>query len=71
MKNKHRWYERLFFALLLAEKRWFRLVGWLLLLLIVIQGLLMIDSIRKALALAERLEGEPVKFIKNLDRDGL
>ncbi len=42
-----------------------------MLLLIIVQGLFLIDSVRNALALAERLEGEPVKFIKNLDGDGL
>ncbi|NLW45950.1 MAG: hypothetical protein GXY86_01220 [Firmicutes bacterium] len=65
-KSALHWYEKLFYRLIIGERKCFKLIIYLTLLLIIGQGLLTNPFIRKYLVLVERYEGEPVKFYKSL-----
>lgn len=65
-KSSFRWYEKLFYRLIVRERKCFKLIIYLTLLLIICQALLTNASIRKYIVLVEKYEGEPVKFYKSL-----
>lgn len=65
-KVSYRWYEKLFYRLIVRERSCLKLVLFLILLLILCQGLLTNAYIRKHLVLVEKYEGTPVKFYKSL-----
>lgn len=70
-KSAYRWYEKLFYRLLVRERSCFRLVIYLILLLFLCQGLLTFPFIRKHLLLVEKYEGNPVKFYKSFKGEDL
>lgn len=65
-KSSYRWYEKLFYRLIVRERSCIKLVFFLTLLLILCQGLLTNAYIRKHMVLVEKYEGAPVKFYKSL-----
>lgn len=65
-KSSYRWYEKLFYRLILRERSCVKLVIFLTLLLILCQALLTNAFVRKYLVLVEKYEGTPVKFYKSL-----
>lgn len=65
-KSSYRWYEKLFYRLVLKERFCFKLVILLTILLVICQGILTIPFVRKRLLLVEKYEGDPVKFYKSL-----
>lgn len=65
-KSTFHWYEKLFYRLIIRERKCFKLIIYLTLLLIICQALLTKAFIRKHLVLVERYEGDPVKFYKSL-----
>lgn len=68
MSKKYHWYERLFFRLQITEKKCWKLITLLLLMLFFSQVLLANFTLRKYLVLTEKYEGKPVKFYKSLSR---
>lgn len=62
MPGRYRWYERLFYYLVLREKLCLRLVFILVALLIAVQALLFDPKLRRAMVLAERLEGSEPRY---------
>jgi hypothetical protein len=69
--TKYHWYERLFFNLLIRERKCWRLLLALGLLLILSQVLLTYPIVRKYLVLIERYEGQPATFYKIFNRGDL
>jgi len=63
MKRFH-WPEKLFYRMLLKERKYRLLVVGLVLALAVSQFLLTIPAFRKIFVLTERYEGEPVKYLE-------
>jgi len=70
-KSSYHWYEKLFYRLIIRERSCFKLVIYLILLLILCQGLLANPLVRKHLVLVEKYEGTPAKFYKSLRGRGL
>ena len=66
MKKFSRWYCRLFYHLQLKEKRYFRFIFVLIIMITLSQIVLMNLDLRKFLVLTERLEGTPVNIYKSL-----
>ncbi|HBE78857.1 MAG TPA: hypothetical protein DDW65_13930 [Firmicutes bacterium] len=69
--TKYHWYERLFFNLQIRERKWWRLLLALGLLLILSQVLLSYPIVRKYFVLIERYEGQPATFYKSFNRGDL
>ncbi len=65
-KSSYRWYEKLFYRLIIRERNCFKLIIFLTLLIFICQGLLTNAFVRRHLVLVEKYEGEPVKFYKSL-----
>jgi hypothetical protein len=61
---KYRWYEKIFFRLQLREKKYYRLIFYLVTLIFIVQFLLCFPEIRQFLVLGERLEGEPIRILR-------
>lgn len=61
---RHRWYEKLFYHFQLKERRYFHIIFYFIILLFIVQIILIHPDVRKFLVLAERFEGEPVRFLK-------
>lgn len=61
---KHTWPEKIFFHLQLHEKRYFRRIILVLVIIAGVQWMLTVPAIRRALVLVERFEGEPLRVFR-------